>query len=384
MDVSYNRDLKAGIYIHVPFCVKKCRYCSFYSIEEKRFDDYISALEKSIGKSAAGFLSADSVYFGGGTPSLLPPDYILRILEKIKSKFEISNDCEITLELNPGTVSKDYFRKILKTGVNRLNMGVQSFDNDNLRLLGRIHSAKKAQESCHEARDAGFSNIGLDFIYGLPSQSRENLLRDLESFIMLRPEHISAYMLTLEKNTKFYSMCERKEIEMLQEEVCADFFLTVLKFLGEGGYKFYEISNFALSERYFSRHNQKYWDFSPYIGFGPSAHSFLNGKRWSEPSSFDLWYSNIINNENKGFFEEETDTDQQKTEFVFLGLRTEKGIDILRYEALFGEDFFSRFESVIKKFSSEELLVVSEGFLSLTEKGFLFSDYISLRFAEKI
>jgi oxygen-independent coproporphyrinogen-3 oxidase len=375
---------KAGIYIHVPFCVKKCRYCSFYSIEEKRFKDYLFALEKSIESSASNFFDADSIYFGGGTPSVLPPDYIKKIIEKLKSKFKISDECEITLELNPGTVSKQYFNTLAKTGVNRLNIGVQSFDDENLTLLGRIHSSKKAFKSYFEAREAGFSNIGLDIIYALPNQTKENLLKDLETFISLKPEHISAYMLTLEKNTMFYSMCENKEIQMLSEEICADFFLTVLKVLEKGGYEFYEISNFALNEKYFSRHNQKYWNFSPYIGFGPSAHSFLNGKRWSEPANFDLWLSNILNNENKGFFLEQTDIGQQKTEFIFLGLRTKKGIDIYKYKKFFDEDFLSRFDLVIKNFLDQDMVVLSDGFVYLTEKGFLFSDFISLKFAEQI
>jgi oxygen-independent coproporphyrinogen-3 oxidase len=384
MEEYKNDQLKAGIYIHVPFCVKKCRYCSFYSIEEKRFEEFYFALVKSIESSVSGFDVADSVYFGGGTPSLLPPDYIEKILEKIKIKFNLSDDLEITLELNPGTVSGDYFNKLRKAGVNRLNIGVQSFDNENLKLLGRIHSSKKAEETYYDARNSGFSNIGLDLMYCLPFQTKENLMTDLEKMVFLKPEHISAYMLTLEKNTLFYSMNEKKEIQMLSEEISADFFLTVQKFLGSNGYNFYEISNFALNEKCFSRHNQKYWDFSPYLGFGPSAHSFINAKRWSEPSSFELWYSNIVNLENKGVFYEETDIDQQKTEFVFLGLRTKKGIDTARYRAFFNEDFFMRFEAVINRFLSEELVGVLNGFVFLTEKGFLFSDYISLKFVENI
>ncbi|MDY0133230.1 MAG: radical SAM family heme chaperone HemW [Desulforegulaceae bacterium] len=375
---------RAGIYIHVPFCVKKCSYCDFYSIEEKRFEEYFEAVIKSIDNFALNLPIADSIYFGGGTPSVLPPDYIEKIIQKIKSTFKVADDLEITLELNPGTISKNYFQRLFKTGVNRLNIGVQSFDDENLKLLGRIHSSKKAEETYFMARDSGFFNIGLDLIYALPFQTKENLLTDLSSLVSLNPEHISAYMLTLEKNTKFYSMYEKNEIQMLSEEISADFFLTVLQFLGSNGYKFYEVSNFAKSEKFFSRHNQKHWNFSPYIGFGPSAHSFFKGRRWSEPPSFELWYSNIINSKTKGIFYEEMDLEQQKTEFVFLGLRTSKGIDLVRYKTLFNEDFLFKFDFAIKFFLSEELILISSDFLVLTERGFLFSDYISLKFIENV
>lgn len=377
-------DLKAGIYIHVPFCTKKCRYCSFYSIEDKRFREYSGLIEKSIDNTELKLPEVDSIYFGGGTPSLLPPDYITKILNKICSKFKVSNDTEITLELNPGTIDESYFNKLLKTGVNRLNIGVQSFNDKNLKLLGRIHSSEKAVETYFTARQTGFSNIGLDLIYGIPGQTENDLLSDLEFIVSLKPEHISAYMLTLEKNTPFYRMKENKEIIMLSEDILSEFFLKVLKFFGSRGYKFYEISNYALSEKYFSRHNQKYWNLNPYLGFGPSAHSFCNGKRWSEPSSFDLWSSNILNSENEGVFYEETDIVQQKTEFIFLGLRTKKGIDILKYKKLFGEDFLIKFDFLVKDYCKKGLMEISGDFLYLSEKGFLFSDYISLKFVEQI
>jgi oxygen-independent coproporphyrinogen-3 oxidase len=377
-------NLKAGIYVHVPFCTKKCKYCSFYSIEDKRFEDYLKLIEKSIDSAKIKLPLTDSIYFGGGTPSLLPPEYIDAVLNKINSKFNISDDTEITLELNPGTIDEVYFKKLLKTGVNRLNIGVQSFSDKNLKLLGRIHSSKKAVETYFNARHTGFSNIGLDLIYGIPEQSEKELFSDLEFMVSLKPEHISAYMLTLEKNTPFYLMNENKEIFMPSEELLSGFFLKVLRFFGSNGYKFYEISNYAVSEKYFSRHNQKYWNLNPYLGFGPSAHSFVNNKRWSEPSSFDIWSSNILNCENKGVFYEETDIVQQKTEFIFLGLRTKKGIDSLRYKKFFNEDFFKKFDVLIKEYCKKNLLEISGDFLFLSEKGFLFSDYISLKFVENI
>ncbi|MGM0418126.1 MAG: radical SAM family heme chaperone HemW [Thermodesulfobacteriota bacterium] len=380
-------DEKAGIYIHVPFCIKKCRYCNFYSLEktdENIIKEYVYYLKKSVQHKKDKKISVDSIYFGGGTPSLLDPAMIEEILFCVYKSFTVSKDCELTLEVNPGSVGSNYFKDLKKSGINRLNIGIQSFNDRLLKIIGRVHSSKKALETFSDARKAGFENIGADLIYCLPGQSEDDLFSDLSIMTGLRPDHISAYMLTLEKKTPLFSMFENNELDFPGEDKQAGFFLTVCNYLKNNKYLFYEISNYALSEEKFSRHNLKYWNQKPYLGFGPSAHSYIHPYRWSEPESFEDWINNIKSGENKNSFCEYIDKEKEKTEFIYLNFRTEKGLDFNEYKKRFYTDFKIEFKSVTDLFLKENMIHIYKDRVCLTEKGFLFSDYISLRFLENI
>jgi len=270
----------AGIYIHVPFCLRKCRYCDFYSVAQlNQRDAFVKALQREI-ELAPDPGPVDSLYFGGGTPSLLDPDQVAAILTAARARFEFLSDVEITLEANPGTVDKATLTDFKTAGVNRLNLGIQSFENRQLAFLGRIHTATEARQSIEAARAAGYSNLGLDLIYGLPGQNPVEMAREVEAAVAPEPEHLSCYLLTYEQGTPLDKDREFGKVTPLPEKDAADLFLEIRKLLSAHGYRQYEISNFARSEQYFSRHNQKYWNFAPYIGLGPAAHSFIEPVRY--------------------------------------------------------------------------------------------------------
>jgi len=377
-----NKRGKGGIYIHVPFCRKKCNYCNFFSISslsvDNCMDEYVQALVQNINNSPYKGFEADSIYFGGGTPSLLSPVQIERILRAVYGKFKISSP-EITIEVNPGSIGKEYFSLLINTGVNRVNIGVQSLNNRILKLLGRIHGLKTAVDCFYNARNAGFKNIGLDIIYGIPGQSMDDLENDLESFMALSPEHISAYMLSVEDGTRMVEMIKNGEIPDLDEQAQADSFLFVNNYIKGAGYIFYEVSNYA-KDGYFSRHNMKYWNYNPYLGFGPSAHSFYFPLRWSEPSDFNLWLENIRTGQQKGRILEFISKDMEMMEFLYLGLRQSKGIDKNQYKKRFFSCFDEKYSGQIKSLVKEGYVKETEDRLFLTESGFLFLDHITEKF----
>ncbi|PIE74556.1 MAG: radical SAM protein [Deltaproteobacteria bacterium] len=379
-----DKNLSGGIYIHVPFCLKKCRYCDFYSIEEKRIDEYLECLKISLKKSSYKYLKIDTVYFGGGTPSLLPLDSIRDIFEILNKEFNLSDDLETSFEVNPKTLNKKYMKGLLSAGINRLNIGIQSFNDNFLNLLGRIHSAEQAREAYYEALDSGFENIGLDLIYCLPGQSLKNLEDDLKNIIELSPAHISAYILSLEPGTALYKMAEKNLVKILDEGVQADFFCYLLNFLEENNYIFYEVSNFAKSADKISRHNYKYWKGFPYLGFGPSAHSYIYPFRMAEPQSFDIWADNIKNNVKKDYFAEKLDSSMEETEFIYLRFRTAEGLNIDEYSKKFKKDFESFYFSKISVFIEKGYIKKKNRRYFLTKKGFLILDYICLEFIESI
>lgn len=348
-----------------------------------RIDEYLYWVERSIENSCGKDKKIDSIYFGGGTPSLLSSSQVDSIIEKISKTFNIEDDCEITMEVNPGTIRSNYFNDLISLGFNRLNIGVQSFNDNHLKKLGRIHCAAKAEQTFFDARKSGFENIGLDLIFGLPDQTKEELLKDLENMIALKPDHISAYMLSIEKGTPFYEKVKNKTLFVLPDEIQADYFIMVNNFLEKNGFIFYEVSNYAASQKSISRHNYKYWTGNSYYGFGPSAHSYNHPKRWKQPDSFNGWISNIENKKYE-YLEETIDKDMEETEFIYLGFRTKKGINILEYKEKFNKNFEEFYKDVICLYVKQGLLVKEEERYFLTIKGFLFLDHISLKFVELI
>ena len=277
----------AGIYVHVPFCVRKCAYCDFYSITDLGLKPaFLSALRAEIAATAAGGLVFDTIHIGGGTPSTLEPGEVEAILALLASRFRFEAPVEITLEANPGTVDRDRLKGFRAAGVNRLTVGVQSFDAANLELLGRIHTAAEAERAVADARAAGFDELGLDMIYGLPDQTASAWAADLERALAHAPEHLSCYMLTIEPGTPLGRLRDSGRLRPAPDDRVAELFTQTSEMLTARGYRHYEIANFARCDAadcagaHVSRHNSKYWAYAPYLGFGPAAHSFLPPRRF--------------------------------------------------------------------------------------------------------
>jgi oxygen-independent coproporphyrinogen-3 oxidase len=377
-------DLTA-LYVHVPFCVKKCAYCDFYSVVDLSLvDGFVRSLTGEIALRGDHSAHIDTVYFGGGTPSLLSPDRMERILGAIGGNFTVSEGCEITMEVNPGTVDFHYFQTLRRSGVNRLNLGVQSFSDDRLNFMGRIHSAAVAQKALSQARDAGFDNIGLDLIYGLPGDSEGAWIMDLDTALGFRPEHLSCYMLSYEPGTPMHGLVEGGTIVPLGDGAVAGLFKLTSNYLCDRGYIHYEISNFAAGSSHQSRHNQKYWNHVPYLGFGPSAHSFQNGVRSSNHRDV-CRYTADLGAGRLPVAETETLTrDQILIEMIMLGLRTAKGVNLKEFDRISNRGFLEMFSTVVKDYERKQWgRVVNQRFF-LTLDGRLFLDTIVAAFVDII
>ena len=362
-----------GLYVHVPFCASKCAYCDFYSrVRQDQRSGYINALLAEIGSYASRQLRADSVFFGGGTPSLLSPDELGRIMAALRQAFILAEDAEITMEANPETVDAEYLRAVRQLGINRLSFGVQSAVQRELSALGRRHTFPRAVQAVEDARSAGFDNLSLDLMLGIPYQTAESLQETLREVLALRPEHLSCYLLKIEEGTPFY----RKHAETLcaSEDDTADYYLAVCRALRENGYGHYEISNFA-RPGFESRHNLKYWRDEPYIGFGPAAHSCLDGKRFYNPADLAAY---IAADGLCGQSETEEPAGSA-SERLMLGLRLSEGIDVQeigKKDPSFSAEEQRAFLGRCKRFEKAGLLAVKEGHVALTEEGMLVSNLL--------
>jgi oxygen-independent coproporphyrinogen III oxidase len=368
-----------GLYLHIPFCEHKCIYCDFYSIEQSGgYEGFVDALLKEIAMTAEVLddnLMFTSVFFGGGTPSLLTPDQLRRIFDGLHRAFLIAPDAECTVETNPGTVDIDKLRAYRRVGVNRLSIGVQSFFAGDLEFLTRIHSVQDAKRCFHDAREAGYDNINIDLMFALPTHSRERWLKNLEYVTGLAPDHISAYSLTYEEGTPLYKMKMRREVVPMDEATDAELYNLTIDTLEDAGYEQYEISNFARPGKK-CLHNRTYWEYHEYLGFGPSAHSFYNGKRYWNMKTLNGYYRYI----DEGMLPvagEETLTDLQRAgEEIFLGLRT-MGVDLKKIKKFYNLDLLDVKTAQIMNFSQRGLIVVDNGFLRLTKQGKAFADMIA-------
>jgi oxygen-independent coproporphyrinogen-3 oxidase len=342
-------------------------------------DSFVRSAEKEIQMVAIPSAAVDSVYFGGGTPSLLEAEDVAALLRAARENFSISNDAEITLEVNPGTVSLDKLDRYRAAGVNRVNIGIQSFQNPNLEILGRIHNAREAVACLGLARHADFGNIGIDLIYGIPGQTAQSWKQDLKTAVKLAPEHISCYFLTNEPGTPLTSALEQGRIFALPEKKAAGLFEMTRRVLTQAGYLHYEISNYAKNLSSRSRHNLKYWTFAPYIGIGPSAHSFINHCRSWNARSVDDYISRVESGILPRAGSEMPDACQQATEAVYLGLRCAQGISIGDFENRFHVDFQKLFGPTIDLLETGGYMTVAEGFCRLTCKGMRYLDSIADR-----
>ncbi len=380
---SMNSEKIPGLYIHIPFCLSKCHYCDFYSLTSiSAIPAFLEALFKEMEMYCNRFNPFDTVYIGGGTPSALSPQQMEDILMSVQKNFDLISNPEITpeitVETNPADLDRSFLESMREIGINRINIGVQSFDEKVLDFLGRRHSAKQAISAIEASRKAGFCNIGLDLIYGVPEQGIDSWLDTLKQAVAFSPEHISCYQLTLETKTPLGMRYQAGEFSLPGEELQHEFFMKTSELLEDAGYIHYEVSNFALGTKYTSRHNQKYWDHSPYLGLGPSAHSFQYNRRWWNHPSLDQYLA-AINAGNLPI--EETEIlmiEQLRLEALYLGLRTKKGVSLQDLKNRYEYDLFTEKKEMLDKLQEEGLISIQNGYLYPTQTGLAVADSLSL------
>ncbi len=373
----------AGIYVHIPFCIKKCPYCDFYSITDQSLKQpFIDALIQEMQMASGHPLVCDTLYFGGGTPSVLKAKNIEHIIENAYRLFNFLHDTEITIEVNPGTVTPEKLKGYQSVGINRINIGVQSFNDEFLDFLGRIHSSNDADLTIRGARKAGFDNIGIDLIYGIPGQTKKTWLSDLQRAVEFEPEHLSCYMLTYEKGTPLDRERRQGKFKPVSGSLLAELFETTMEYLTAHGYVQYEISNFAKNASRISRHNFKYWSFSPYLGFGPSAHSFIEPRRYWNCRSVKKYIENIKEGRLPVEEKEILSKEQRMMEMIYLGLRKTDGIDIDAIDENLGINFRQMFAEKIKQLEEDGYIlpIQPKNHCALSRKGMLFLDSIASMF----
>lgn len=329
----------AGIYVHIPFCKSRCIYCDFFSTTSlTERDKYVTAIKKEL-ELRIDYLplntEIETIYFGGGTPSMLKAEQLCDVLNHIKQNYNVTENAEITIEGNPDDLCIDFLESIKKGGFNRLSMGVQTFNDKRLKFLCRRHTADIAKKSVENARKVGFNNISIDLMYGFPEESLADWISDIDQALLLAPEHISAYSLMYEEGTRLYKMLESGSIEEIDEDVSVKMYNLLIERLQSSGYEHYEISNWGKKGMH-SRHNSSYWEGIPYLGVGAGAHSFDGNSRQWNPNSLEEYITGIVSN-NPIFEKEELTPNQRYNEMVMTGLRTAKGIDLKRLETLFGK-----------------------------------------------
>ena len=369
-----------GIYIHIPFCKQKCFYCDFCSfankneMQEKYVEAVINEIKNIIHKEK---YTVTTIYFGGGTPSILNPKYIKNILQEIESSFKILDDAEITIEINPGTVNEEKLKKYKEYGINRLSIGLQSANDKILKKIGRIHDYKQFEETFFYARKCGFKNINVDLMIGLPTQTIEDVKQTLEKIIQKNPEHISVYSLIIEKGTIIEKLINENKLQLPDEETERIMYWTVVNELKENGYNQYEISNFS-KKTYESKHNTNCWKQKQYIGLGTSAHSYLNKKRYSNTNNIVEYIKNIQENnisKNITIHEEQTE-ESTMNEYMLLGLRMIQGININEFKQKFKTDPTIKYKKILEKLQKENLIQITKTSIKLTKQGIDFGNIV--------
>ena len=357
------KNKEIGIYIHIPFCKQKCHYCDFisYCDKDEMIEDYIEAVKNEIELQKIKS-QITTIYIGGGTPSYIDSKYLKEIMQEIRKK-NVSEEAEVTIEINPGTATLQKLKEYKKIGINRLSIGLQSTQNELLKQIGRIHDFEQFLETYKMAREVGFKNINVDLMIGLPKQRIQDIKENLEKIIKLNPEHISVYSLILEENTPLYEKYINKEIELPSEELERNMYWYVKNTLEKNGYIHYEISNFAKTG-YESKHNLDCWDQKEYLGFGLAAHSYINGTRYSNEVGSENKFEKLI----KVVHEKQEIADMQK-EYMLLGLRKIKGVSIQKFKNKFGENPIFLFRNELNKLSKENLILIDGDYIKLTNKG---------------
>lgn len=376
------RRKQIGLYIHIPFCKQKCSYCDFcsYANKESFIKRYIQCVLKEIievgnnnkidfenGKD--DLFSVKTIYIGGGTPSLIESKYIVQIMEEIKSNFELDENAEITIEVNPGTVTLEKLEDYKRAGINRLSIGLQSTHEHLLKEIGRIHTYLDFLDTFRFAREAGFENINVDLMIGLPNQTLEEVKDSIEEIVSMEPEHISVYSLILEENTPLFKKVE-EGLELPNEDLERKMYWAVKQTLEQNNYIHYEISNFA-KKGYESKHNLDCWNQKEYIGFGITAHSYTNGIRYSNIENIEQYIKNYDEDktEENLVFHEKQDMEAMQKEYMLLGLRKIDGVSIQEFKIKFVANPVFLYHSELEKLVNEELLEIDGDMIKLTNKG---------------
>ena len=366
---------EAGVYLHIPFCRSRCSYCDFATAvykDSNAVERYVAALVQEI-KNFSANCRIDTIYFGGGTPSLLTARQLEKILDSINKKFIVQNDSEVTLEMNPATVTLETLREYKRLGITRASFGAQTFDDTELRRLGRKHTARDVRETIELLRAADFTNVSFDLIAGLPRQSLQDWEQNLDYALELNPEHLSLYILEIHEATPLAEQIRSGRQPLPDEDLAAAMYELIIEKTAAKNYQQYEISNFSLPG-FESRHNSKYWTLNQIFGFGCSAHSFDGKNRRYSNERDTSRYVRLIEEGNSAVVEEtQTDT---KSEYIFLGLRLTEGINLEKYQNLFNIDLREEYKKDLKRLEEFELIDLSENRLRLTPKGMLYSNEV--------
>ncbi len=372
----------AGLYLHVPFCSKICPYCDFAVTTggRRRRAEFAASLIAEAGMWSGEPFSFDTVYFGGGTPSALEADDLTRIVEALRGSLSIDPEAWIFLEANPEDVTVESLAAWRSLGVRTLSLGIQSFDAGNLTFLGRRHTPEEARQSVLLAREAGFDTVSVDLIYGMPDQDVTAWRRDLETAVALSPDHLSCYQLTVHEGTPFGRLAEKGQLAELPEPAQADLFLLTHTFLADSGWAGYEVSNFARAPEHRSRHNRKYWDHTPYLGLGPSAHSFSETRRWWNERQLGEWQARVACGERPVSGEEELEAGQLALEELMLGFRTYAGVDLGRIRERYGIDILARNAAFVAQLAADARVTVEGSRIVPTLAGLAIADSLARGF----
>ena len=372
-----------GMYIHIPFCKRKCSYCDFYSLDKSsdKIPEYIKTLKQELIEVGQGIkqdakekinddVTIDTIYIGGGTPSFIESKYIKEIIETVNKNYNLAKDVEITIEINPGTVNKEKLKDYIECGINRCSLGMQTANNELLKTIGRIHTKEDFINAYNEARNAGFENINIDFIIGIPMQKLKDIDDMLEMLKKINPEHVSIYSLILEENTVLKKKIDDGLLNLPDEETERKMYWKVKENLEKQGYEHYEISNFA-KQGYYSKHNWNCWNQKEYIGFGASAHSYTDNVRYSNISCIDEYISNYKKNkqEDNIVFNEKQNKYTKMQEYMILGLRKINGINKDEFKEKFSIELEDVFKNEIEKLLKQGLIEKLNNNIKLTKRG---------------
>ena len=372
-----------GLYIHVPFCAQKCYYCDFnsYKINSNQKKEYLINIEREMKFYKDEFKDKyfDTVFFGGGTPSILTVDELKELINNINENFNIKKDAEITIECNPGTINREKIEAMKNMGINRLSIGLQATQNYHLKSIGRIHTYEEFEKNYYDALDIGFKNINIDLMYALPNQKTQEWKDTLDKIINLNPSHISAYSLILEEGTKLYDMYQNKEFELLDEDTDINMYNYTIDTLKRHGYNQYEISNYS-KEDLECKHNIIYWKCDNYLGLGPGASGFIGDTRYSNIEDICEYNKRIMQNIRPVSEEIELTKKDKIEEFIFMGLRMNEGINIDVFKERFDTDFYDIYQEVMEKLIKRELVRFDGKNISLTQRGREISNSVFIEF----
>ncbi|HEY9435148.1 MAG TPA: radical SAM family heme chaperone HemW [Blastocatellia bacterium] len=364
----------AGIYIHIPFCATRCHYCNFATggYESELARRYTAAVREEIARADASnspmMRRVDTIYFGGGTPTTLTVEQISSLIETCRLRFDVASDSEITAEANPGSISQNYLEELRSAGLNRLSFGVQSFDDDELRMIGRTHSAEEAREAVRTARAAGFANVSIDLIAGLPEQKMETWRRNLEEAFALAPDHLSVYLLELYKDAPLLHRINRGELRAVDDELTVEMYFALVDEAERRGFEHYEISNWA-RPGFESRHNLKYWTGAPYWAFGISAAGYDGLARWSNTRNIHEYLDKVESSQTPVAERTELDDEDRQSENLFLRLRLKDGVDLDEHLRRFGVNALERYRDEIERLREAGLVELSENRLKISRAG---------------